>query len=166
MFQYCPNCAAPSPEFPRNRKIYCPACGFSYYHNNAAAVAVLIAVEDRYILLRRGKEPGKGLLDLPGGFVDPGESAEEACRREVMEEIGAEITDLEYSGSRPNTYPYGGITYNTCDLLFRARCGADSFIRQEEEIQEILLLKKEEISLDGVAFESIRRFLAEELKEN
>jgi NAD+ diphosphatase len=159
MFLYCPHCAAPNPQFLKGKKILCEKCGFQFYHNTAASVAVLIEQEGRYIFLKRGKDPGRGLLDLPGGFIDPGETAEEACKREIMEEIGIPIGNLRFLFSHPNTYPYKGITYKTCDLLFQGKAGGGEFVRQEEEVEEILLLRKEEISLNDMAFPSIRNML-------
>jgi len=161
VFTYCPQCRTKGPEFTKNRRIECPSCGFVLYHNTAAAVAVLVKSENRYIILRRGRNPGKGLLDLPGGFVDPGESAEDCCRREIREELGISIENLQYLSSRPNIYPYKGVTYNTCDLLFIAECRSVDFIRQEDEVDEILLLTPEELKIDQFAFESTRNFLKE-----
>lgn len=160
MFRYCPRCAAPDPQFLEGKKILCPSCGFQIYHNTAAAVAVLIRRDESYVFLRRARDPGIGLLDLPGGFVDPGESAEEACRREVREEIGAELEGLRLLTSAPNTYPYKGIAYNTCDLLFLADCHTRNFRRQEDEVREILLLRPEKVPLEELAFDSIRNMLA------
>ena len=87
----------------------CSACGFELYLNVAAAVAgVIVDEQERMVVLVRGKEPGKGQWDLPGGFVDPEDTAEEAMRREVREEIGLEVTGLTYLGSWPNVYEYRG----------------------------------------------------------
>ena len=88
----------------------CGACGFELYLNVAAAVAgVIVDEQGRMVVLVRGKEPGQGKWDLPGGFVDPEETAEEALRREVREEIGLEVTSLSYLGQWPNVYEYAGV---------------------------------------------------------
>ncbi|MDA3956009.1 NUDIX domain-containing protein [Oceanispirochaeta sp.] len=165
MFSYCPQCQSPHPEFTDNKRTHCLSCGFVLYHNTAAAVAVLVKSGNRSIILRRGREPGKGLLDLPGGFVDPGESAEECCRREIWEELGISVTKLRYISSGYNIYPYKGVTYNTCDLFFIAECCDMNFVRQEDEVDEILLLGKDEIQLGQFAFESITKFLKEHWME-
>lgn len=159
MFKYCPNCAAPASSFIDGKKFLCRKCGFQIYHNTAAAVAVLLEWEDKYVLLKRGREPGLGMMDLPGGFVDPDESAEEACHREIKEELGIEIKDLHYIASHSNTYPYKGISYKTCDLFFRAKCSSANFIRQESEIEGVSLVSKDKILPDDFAFESIKTLL-------
>ncbi|MGL6052408.1 MAG: NUDIX hydrolase, partial [Aeromonas salmonicida] len=68
----------------------------------------------------RGREPGKGLLDLPGGFVDPGESLEAALVRELKEELGLDLgrEAPRYLGSFANVYPYDDVVYHTCDTVF------------------------------------------------
>ena len=71
--------------------------------------------------MRRAREPAKGTLDLPGGFVDPHESAEAAARRELQEETGLVPQSLRYLFSLPNTYPYSGIDVFTADLFYLAR---------------------------------------------
>src|SRR5690606_8958188 len=99
----------------------CPACGFHYYHNVAAAVAAVIVHDGCVLVTRRAREPAAGLLDLPGGFVDPGEAAEHALHRELAEELGWNARDCvpRYLGTRPNTYLYAGVRYATCDLFYR-----------------------------------------------
>ena len=89
--RYCPRCGQSAAiEFPR--RIACEHCGYMAYCN-PKPVAAAIAVDDdgRVILLRRGFDPGQGLWTFPGGFVDLGESVEDAARRETEEELGIRI---------------------------------------------------------------------------
>jgi len=188
MFKFCPMCASQKISFADGRAFRCPDCGFVYYHNTAAATGCVISVPDaggktagetvggeRLLLLVRGKEPSKGKLDLPGGFVDPGEGVLEGLYREIQEEIGwsppipslttsdkgASLTDVfTLFASFPNVYPYKNIPYNTCDLYF-SLCAPG--LREEDlrprqnEITAIRLLKPEEIDYDAFAFNSTRR---------
>lgn len=98
---------------------HCENCGFELYLNVAAAVTALIADErGRLLVVVRAEDPCKGMWDLPGGFADPGESAEDALRREVAEELGLEIVSARFLCSHPNTYEYMGVRYATLDLGF------------------------------------------------
>jgi ADP-ribose pyrophosphatase YjhB (NUDIX family) len=73
-------------KFPR--RITCSHCGYSAYYNpKPVACAIPVDDEGRVILLRRGFDPGRGLWTFPGGFVDLGESVEEAAQRETHEEL-------------------------------------------------------------------------------
>src|SRR5512139_2808033 len=53
---------------------------------------------DRVLLIRRGNPPFEGAYALPGGFVEIGETVDEACRREVLEEVGIEVGELRLVG--------------------------------------------------------------------
>jgi NAD+ diphosphatase len=159
VFKYCPRCGAAALRAAGPKLLRCAACGFELYLNPAAAVGgVLVDDDGRLVVLVRGREPGKGCWDLPGGFVDPGETAEEALRREVREEVGLEVTDLRYLGSWPNVYEYMGVRYRTLDLGFVCTAAEVAQARpQEAEIAQVLLLKPEEVDLGRFAFGSVGR---------
>ncbi len=121
VLRYCPRCG--SPEFPAtgSRSFGCGNCGFRLFINSAAAVAALIFDrEGRLLVTRRAIDPDIGKMDLPGGFVDPDETAEAAVRRELREELGVEVKSLRYLTSRSNQYLFSGIVVFTLDLAFRA----------------------------------------------
>jgi ADP-ribose pyrophosphatase YjhB (NUDIX family) len=100
----------------------CSSCGFDIYNNVAAAVGVIVKDgAGRVLFIKRAKEPRKGFLALPGGFIDPGESAEQAAVRECKEETGLDIMNLTYVASFPNVYEYKTVRYTTCDIFFTAR---------------------------------------------
>jgi ADP-ribose pyrophosphatase YjhB (NUDIX family) len=142
-----------------SKLLRCEACGFELYMNPAAAVAgVLVDPRGRMVVLVRGKEPGKGLLDLPGGFVDPAETAEEALAREIREEVGLEATAMRYLGSWPNIYHYGGIAYRTLDFGFACEAaGIEQGRAMESEVERVLLLDPADIDLNRFAFPSVGR---------
>lgn len=118
-FEFCPRCGSRSGTPDARDRFRCEACGFMLYFNSASAVAAMIVdATGRLLLIRREREPGKGRLAMPGGFVDAGESAEEALLREVREEVGLELRDVMYFASYANRYLYAGVTYDTLDFFF------------------------------------------------
>jgi len=157
VFKYCPRCGAAAIRAVGPKLLKCSACGFELYLNVAAAVAACVVDgQGRMIVLVRGKEPGKGKWDLPGGFVDPGETAEDALRREVREEVGLEVTALRYLGSWPNVYEYMGVRYRTLDMGFACEVKEASLARPgEAEIAEVLFLSPSQIDLGRFAFRSV-----------
>ncbi len=126
LFIFCPVCGSQHFDLQNQKSMRCQHCDFSMYVNPSAAVAAFI-VNDREELLVtiRAKDPEKGSCDLPGGFVDEEESAEEALIRELHEELGIDVKELEYLFSLPNQYLYSGWTIPTLDLFFRVKIGTD-----------------------------------------
>jgi ADP-ribose pyrophosphatase YjhB (NUDIX family) len=102
--RYCPRCGREAQvDFPR--RLVCPHCGYgAYYNPKPVACAIPVDAEGRLILLRRGFDPGRGLWTFPGGFVDLGETVEDAARREAREElrIDVELGALVGLYSRPD----------------------------------------------------------------
>lgn len=109
------------------------------------------------MLVRRAKEPAKGTLDLPGGFVDMHESAEEAAHREVKEETGLDITGCRYLFSIPNLYPYSGFEVHTVDMFFE--CLTESFdgAKAEDDAAEIIILPANRLNPDDFGLQSIKK---------
>ena len=170
-FNFCPNCGGRQIQNVKMRKWLCADCGFDLYNNVASAVGLIICDDKGRVLFeRRGKEPRKGFLALPGGFVDPDETAEEAAVRESMEEIGVKPYAVRYLCSFPNTYQYKGIVYKTCDLFFTAKLPAGAELSaQEGEVTAFdwrSVQNERELSELPLAFESARKTLALWLKEN
>lgn len=100
---FCPRCGQTAHvDYPRS--ITCAHCGYgAYYNPKPVAAAIPTTPDDRIVLLKRGFDPGKDLWTFPGGFVDLGESVEQAAQREAQEEleIAIELTQLVGVYSRP-----------------------------------------------------------------
>jgi ADP-ribose pyrophosphatase YjhB (NUDIX family) len=139
----------------------CPDCGLEFYLNTAAAVAGLITDRDgRLLITVRAKEPAKGTWDLPGGFVDPGESAEEALRREVKEELNLDVVSLAYLCSVPNVYHYKQVTYCTLDLAYVCRVEEPAGAMALDDVCCVLWKLPGEIDLEKLGLSSIRRIVS------
>jgi ADP-ribose pyrophosphatase YjhB (NUDIX family) len=101
--RFCPRCGAP-PRIDYPRSLRCDNCGYAAFYNpKPVAGAIPRDADGRVVLLRRGFDPSAGLWTFPGGFVDLGESVDQAAVREVREEleIDIELTGLIGVYSRP-----------------------------------------------------------------
>ena len=96
---YCPNCGtaleaasstAPAAASGR-RPPACPSCDFVRWENPKLATGVVIEQDGAILLVRRNHDPMYGFWSFPSGFVDRGESVEEAAQRETLEEAGVEV---------------------------------------------------------------------------
>ena len=160
--KFCPKCGNESLIWDGEKKWSCKNCDYVLFHNVAGAVAVVIKYGDEILLTRRNQEPKKGKLDLAGGFVDPKETAEETCARELFEEmkIKIDISKLKYLASLPNIYEYKNIIYNTLDLFYEYESEEKFEVKLEiSEISETVWLKIKDINPAEIAFDSQRFFL-------
>lgn len=158
-FLHCPKCGQPAAQ-PGSAPFHCAACGFLFYFNPAiAAGAVLIGPDDKVLLIRRAKDPHQGKLTVPGGFIDAGELAEDALRREIREEVGLEAGRLDYFCSLPNSYHYRGVTYQVLDFFFIGRVDSTRLHTDPGEVTEVCWRAREEIRLEEIAFDSVREML-------
>ncbi|MDD2951844.1 MAG: NUDIX domain-containing protein [Parabacteroides sp.] len=157
-FLYCPVCGAKTFVEHNEKSKRCETCGFVYYFNPSSAVACFIKnAKGELLLVRRGKEPAKGTLDLPGGFVDMSESGEEAACREVREETGLRIRNCRYLFSLPNLYMYSGFEVHTLDMFYE--CLVDTFdnVQAADDAAEIVILRPEDVNPDDFGLGSIRK---------
>lgn len=87
-------------------------------------MALIFDKAQRLLATVRKNDPARGTLDLPGGFIEPGETLEQGLVREVKEELNLDIVNLSYLCSFPNTYVYHGVVYWVTDAAFV--CGVRS----------------------------------------
>lgn len=166
-FKYCPKCGSSHFEQNDEKSKKCRNCGFEYYMNPSGAVAAFILNDKGELLVeRRAKEPGKGTLDLPGGFADIDETAEEAVRREVKEETGLEATSVEYLFSIPNVYLYSEMKIPTLDLFFRCQVSGDAEPKADDDAAECMWIPLDDIHTEQFGLRSIRAALFEFLKSS
>ena len=138
LFSYCPRCG--SDKFAENdfKSKRCADCGFTYYFNPlAATVGIITNSKGEVLVARRAKEPAKGTLDLPGGFCDSYETAEEGVRREIEEETGLRVCGTRYLFSIPNIYVYSGMEVHTLDMFFECTVGECPVLRAADDVQEL-----------------------------
>ena len=144
--KFCPKCGDISLHFDKINRLHCSSCDFVLYHNCAGAVAVMLRYQDEVFLTIRNQEPQKGKLDLPGGFCDPNESAEQTCQRELYEELKLQINPEN-------------IDYNTLDIFFEYQMDMKFQPEIEEsEIADGVWFRINEIPIDNLAFNSQRIF--------
>jgi len=161
-FSSCPRCGAASGTRPPDgsNPFRCAPCGFVLFFNAATAVAGLVAdAAGRLLFIRRERDPGRGMLGMPGGFVDPGEDAEEALRREVREEVGLEIQAVAYLASVANRYPYAGVMYSTVDLFFTCRADEAARARALDAVTAVEWHDPASLDPAEIAFDSMRTAL-------
>jgi 8-oxo-dGTP diphosphatase len=117
-WQSCPRCRADLEI--EDSKASCPACALVVYANPAPTVSGLVLDEKgRILLARRAAEPGLGLWDLLGGFMDEGELPLETLTRELREETGTAIEPIAFVGAWPDRYGPNGVW--TINLYWTAR---------------------------------------------
>jgi len=160
LWQFCPFCGSHSFRAGDKDFLQCDLCLKRFYINSAGAVTCIIENSSGEILFtRRAFEPSKGMLDLPGGFIDLEETAEDAVRREIKEELNLDVTSMQYIGSSPNRYSYGGLVYFTIDLGFS--CTVESFdtIRAADDVDGFIFLHPSRLDFQEIAFQSVCNIL-------
>lgn len=139
---FCPACGVRADERKAGWSRVCPACGAEHFPraDPAVIVAVVSADGERMLLGRNALWATQRMFSTFAGFVEAGESAESAIVREVAEEAGVSVTDLEYRGSQAWPYPHSLM------LGFRARAERDTDARADgEEIVEVRWFTRTEL---------------------
>ena len=162
VLKFCPRCG--SSRFPAtgSRSFECADCSFNYYINSSAAVAVLLFNEKGKLLLtRRAFEPYVGKLDLPGGFIDPMETGEQAAVREIKEELGIEIHSLRYFGSYPNEYVFSGFSVFTLDMAFMAKTESLHQMTPMDDVASFEFIQPQDVDFEELPSISMKNILKE-----
>ncbi|HET6261027.1 MAG TPA: NAD(+) diphosphatase [Chloroflexia bacterium] len=111
---YCGHCGTPTEQVAGERAKRCPACGLTGYPRVTPAIIVLITRGDEVLLARAHNFPS-AFYSTIAGFVEPGESLEDAVAREVGEEVGVSVKDIRYFGSQPWPFPHSIMIGFTCE---------------------------------------------------
>ena len=169
LFKYCPNCGSSAFMENNEKSKYCKNCGFVYYFNvSSATVAFILNEKEELLICRRAKEPQKGTLDLPGGFIDRFETGEEGVAREVLEVTGLEVIEAKYQFSLPNTYLYSGFLVHTLDQFFLCRVKNAGNLQAMDDVADSFWVPLQEVNPDEFGLDSVcegvRRFLKEHNK--
>lgn len=163
-YKFCPKCGSETDKKAHNLLV-CKSCTYNFYINPAPTNAVILENEAGEILLVKRKfEPMKGYLDLPGGFIEIGESMEDSTIREIKEELGIDIKDITYYKSYPDEYLFQEINVKTLGLTLTGKIEGSPKIVPSDDVEEAKFYKKTEIPLEDIAFESIRQALVDYLK--
>lgn len=165
VFKFCPKCGFKEFKITSSRSFQCNNCQFEFYINSSAAVAALIFnKEGKLLFTRRAVNPDKGKLDLPGGFVDPMESAEQALYREIEEELGIKVRSCHYFCSFPNEYKYSGLSVFTTDLAFITKIDSSKAITPMDDISAIEYHFPDKLDMDELPSISMKNIVTAYLK--
>jgi len=123
--RFCGRCGTPTEPAALEAARRCPSCGLSVYPRISPAVIMLVARGDELLLAQR---VGGAFWSVLAGFVEPGETLEQAVAREVREEVGLDVDDVRYVASQP--WPFPGQLM----VAFTAECRAGELCVQESEL--------------------------------
>ena len=149
-FRYCPKCGSEHFKVHNEKSKQCADCGFIYYFNpSSATVALILNEKNELLVCRRAKDPAKGTLDLPGGFIDMNETGEEGVRREVKEETGLDVKDAEggYMFTYKRENPGEGDNYFVDVYRFTLDIDDSDVNFQEAEIDGYMFASIDEIKV-------------------
>lgn len=105
----------------------------------------------------RARDPQKGMLGLPGGFVDLGETAEQALAREVKEELGVGLHSAKFLCTEPNIYLYKGVIYVTVDIAFVCKVDEPQLVTPADDVAQIIWRPPSQVDPKEFGFESMTK---------
>jgi NAD+ diphosphatase len=127
--RFCGVCGAETEVRDAGHMRKCPACGAEHFPRTDPAVIMLVVDGDRCVMGRQKVWPG-GMFSTLAGFVEPGESLEDAVAREVLEEVGVQVTDVTYHSSQPWPFP------QSIMLGFHARYVSGELAPNQNELED------------------------------
>lgn len=161
LFRYCPKCGTSHLAVEGGKQIVCGQCGFRYFINASASVACVIRNDsDQVLFTVRRHEPSAGMLDLPGGFADQGETAEQAVVREISEELNLQVTGMKFLRTFTNEYAYSGVIYHTLDLLYECTVHNFDALKADDDVSSFEFRNIESVHIDEIGLDSVKQMLS------
>ncbi len=159
VFKYCPRCGNGLKA--RDILLECESCGLHYYLNpKPGTTAVLKNETGEYLLVRRAREPKKGLWDLPGGFLELNETYEEGVQRELQEELGVRASNLHYSESVIDEHEHQSVRYPVSVAVFTGSISTTLPIQARDDIDAYKFFSLDDIPMDDIGFRSVHQILS------
>ena len=145
----------------------CPNCGKQYFFNAKPTVGlVLFNSKDEILLTKRARDPFKDWWDVPGGFVEPGESLEQAVERELKEETGLSVSDLKYICSVPEDYNFRDEIIPVVAATFTGKANDSEKVIVADDVSDYKFVPSQEVDIDSIAFTSQREVLRKILNKD
>lgn len=130
---YCSRCGHKTEPHPSQHATVCPACRYSQYPRIQSCVITIITRGDEILLARSLRNPT--MYSLIAGFVEVGESLEQAVQRETLEEVGLAVKNIQYMASQPWPFP------SNLMLAFRAEYASGDIVLQQDELADAQFFK-------------------------
>ncbi|EKD44034.1 MAG: hypothetical protein ACD_72C00021G0002 [uncultured bacterium] len=149
-YNFCSNCGE---KFEKKSETFylCPKCDFRIFLNPKPGTgAIIINNKNQILMTKRSYNPGKDKWGIPGGFINPGESAPEALTREIREETGLELNNFEYFGSYAGDYPYKNINYKVVNTYYLVKISKDIDVDLSDEATEYKFVDIDQIRIEDV----------------
>ncbi len=140
--KFCGKCGLPLVPDARERMMYCPHCKNTEYPKISPAVIVGVRNGNRLLMSKYAGGTARRYA-LIAGFAEIGETLEETVKREVMEEVGLKVKNIEYYKSQPWSLSSSLLMGFYCDLE-----GSDQIVLEEDELSEAQWFEREEIPYD------------------
>lgn len=150
--RFCGRCGTPTQPAEGERSMCCPACGLLSYPRLAPAVITLVTRGDE-VLLARGVQFPVPMYSCVAGFVEPGETLEQAVAREVQEEVGIRVQRITYQGSQPWPFPHSLM------LGFRAEWEQGEIVVDPTEIVDANWYRRDDLPMIPPGISIARRLI-------
>jgi len=142
------------------RRRRCPRCGWTFYDNPVFASVAIICRRGRMLLAKRANPPYAGTWDLPGGFIEAGETPEAGMRRELREELSVGTRRLRLLGFATDRYGPAGFPVLTA--IYRVTL-APGPIGSADDVSEVRWFPERKLPFRTIAFPSLRQALKTDL---
>lgn len=163
-YTFCPKCGG---RFKKESTtlLVCTECGLQFFINPRPVNGIILENnKEELLFVKRKFDPYLGYWDIPGGFIEINESAEDSMLREMKEEIGITITDFRYLGSYPNPYEYAGMTLHTLGIIFYGLIDNQE-IKPGDDADGYAFFRYDRLPWNKIAFEAVQLGLKDYIKK-